>query len=327
MDLLDRLKMDVPVVQAGMGNLAPARLAAAVAGAGGLGTIGFRSLTGLREQIGRFRAEVPDRAVAVNLLMPFATREHVDAAAGERVDVAVLAFGGDAGVVERLHDAGVTVAVLVGTVEQARRALSWGADVLIAQGVESGGHLSGGVDGDVLLRQVLGVAGGTPVLRAGGIATREDVRRALQEGAAAAVAGTRFVLTDECPAHPAYKQRMLDATGTQTTTLFGLGWPCRHRVVANAATRRWCTADGRARAVPRLINSRSAPLARFAREGDDPGGFIAKQRVGLPLFSPATPIEGMPVEWVERSALYAGDSALRIDAVVSAADAVAGLAP
>ncbi|MDF0529730.1 nitronate monooxygenase [Tsukamurella sp. 8F] len=272
MDLLDLLKIDVPVLQAGMGDLAPAGLAAAVASAGALGTIGFRAPAELRKQVRQVREIAPDRAVAVNLLMPFTRRAHVDAVLAERPDVMVLAFGGDPGLVQRLHDADVTVCVLVGDVERARQAMSWGTDVLIAQGVESGGHLSGGVVGDDVVRQVL------------------------------------------------------EATATQVTTLFGLGWPCPHRVVANAATRKWCAPDGRAKPLPRIINARSALLSRIAPDGDT-GGLVARQRVGLPMFSPAAPTEEMRNDWVERSALYAGETAQRINAVVRAADAVADLTP
>jgi len=82
-----------------------------------------------------------------------------------------------------------------------------------------------------------------PVLAAGGVADAVDVRRLLDAGAAAAVAGTRFLLTEESAAHGEYKRRVLAAEETLSTMLFGLGWPLRHRVISNAATERWCRAD------------------------------------------------------------------------------------
>ena len=79
-----------------------------------------------------------------------------------------------------------------------------------------------------------------PVLAAGGIVDAAGVSEALSAGAGAAVVGTRFLLSEESRAHPAYKQRCLEAEETLLTELFGLGWPdAPHRVVANAATRRW----------------------------------------------------------------------------------------
>jgi NAD(P)H-dependent flavin oxidoreductase YrpB (nitropropane dioxygenase family) len=91
MDIIDRLRLDVPVGQAGMGGgLAGAQLAGAVAKAGGLGTLGLMSPGQLRASIDQVRAEAPDRAVAVNLLMPFVRRNHVAVCVDARVDVVVV---------------------------------------------------------------------------------------------------------------------------------------------------------------------------------------------------------------------------------------------
>ena len=320
-DLLDRLRIDVPVVQAGMGGgIAGPRLASAVANAGGLGTLGLAGPAAMRTAIGEMRAAAPDRAVAVNLLLPFVRRAHVRLP----MDVAVLFFGGGPAIVRELHDAGVFVLVQIGSVTEARDAIGWGADGLIAQGIEAGGHLRGTLPALAFVPQVLAVAGDRPVLLAGGIATAADTRAALTAGAAAVVAGTRFLLTSESGAHRAYRQRLLDAESTIETTLFGMGWPDRHRVVPNAATRKWCDASGKPHRLPALINAASRPLGRIVpvERGND---IVAVQRPGLPIFSPATPIEGMPDSVVDRTALYAGDSALRITEVVSAAEAVRAL--
>ncbi|KZM74731.1 NAD(P)H-dependent flavin oxidoreductase [Nocardia terpenica] len=325
MDILDRFRLDVPVVQAGMGNIAGGRLAAAVASAGGLGTIGLLPPDELRAAIGRVREEAVDRAVSVNLLMPFARRHHVRVCLEEHVDVVVLAFGGNRAVVQELREAGAFVLVLVGTEEQARAAVAWGADGLIAQGREAGGHLVGTVAALEFLPRVLPIAGSRPVLLAGGIANATDTAAALAEGAAGVVAGTRFVLTEESGAHREYKRRVLAAEKTLETTLFGLGWPARHRVVPTPVTERWCRPDGAARRLPSLINACSGPLARVVPESSA-GSVLAKQRPWLPLFSPAVPVEGMPEQWVDHAALYAGDSALRMDRVIPAKQAVAELA-
>jgi nitronate monooxygenase len=324
-DVLDRLKMDVPVVQAGMGGgLAGPELASAVAQAGGLGTIGWVPADWLRESIRGMRAEAGDRAVAVNLLMPFVVRRDVEVCIDERIDAAVVAFGGDRRLVAELKNAGVFVLVMVGTDDQVRRALQWGADGLIAQGGEAGGHLTGATPALEFLPTALTLAAGLPVFLAGGIATREDTRKALAAGADAVVAGTRFLLTHESGAHPEYQRRILAADSTYRTTLFGFGWPVPHRVVPNAATQRWCRSDGTAKRLPELINARSAAVAKLGSL--NPNIIVRTQTPRRPVFSPAAPIKQMPGSWVDRTALYAGESVLRMTSVISARDAVTELA-
>lgn len=324
MDLLDRLSLDVPVAQAGMGGgLAGPELVVAVANAGALGTLGLAPPDELRESIAQVREGAPDRAVAVNLLTPFLRRGHVTLCGRAGVDVAVVAFGGDRELVEELREAGVFVIVMIGSQEQARRAVSWGADGLIAQGGDAGGHLCGTTDALQLLPSVLAVAGGRPVLLAGGIATGADTRAALSAGASGVVAGTRFLLTHESRAHPEYQRRILTANRTIRTELFGLGWPAPHRVIPNAATQRWCSADGSAKAVPRLINGGSAFLARLPATA----AVLRMQSPRRPFFSPVAPTVRMPESAVDRAACYAGQSALRMSSVTSAREAVSELHP
>ena len=240
------------------GGLAGPELAAAVAIAGGLGTLGLAPPDELRESISRVRADAPGRAVAVNLLTPFLRRSHVSVCVRARVDVAVVAFGGDRELVDELSAAGVFVFVMVGTDGQARRAVAWGADGLIAQGGEAGGHLCGTTAALEFLPRALAIADGRPVWLAGGIATGSDTSAALAAGASGVIAGTRFLLTHESRAHPEYRRRILAADRTIRTMLFGLGWPAPHRVIPNAATERWCRADGTAKVIPRSINAGSA---------------------------------------------------------------------
>jgi nitronate monooxygenase len=326
MDLLDRLRLDVPVAQAGMGGgLAGPELATAVAAAGGLGTLGLAPPVQLREAINIVREGAAGRAVAVNLLMPFVRRSHVDACADARIEVAVLGFGIDRALIQRLSERGVFVFVMVGTERQARRAIACGASGLIAQGCEAGGHLAGVTEALTFLPHALRVAAGRPVLLAGGIATAPDTRAALAAGADGVVAGTRFLLTHESRAHREYQRRILAADKTFRTTLFGLGWPAPHRVVANAATSRWCDDDGHAKLAPRILNAGSGLLARLPDRAA--ASMIRVQAPTLPLFSPIAPTLGMPDSAVDRAALYAGESVLRITSVISAQQAVAALAP
>ena len=305
------------------GSLAGPELAAAVAEAGGLGTLGLAPHTELRESITRVRECAPGRAVAVNLLTPFLRRSHVAVCVRARVEAAVVAFGGDRELVDELRAAGVFVLVMVGTPDQARRAIGWGADGLIAQGGEAGGHLSGTTDSLQFLPHALAIADGRPVLLAGGIATAADTRAALAAGASGVIAGTRFLLTHECRAHPTYQRRVLAADRTIRTMLFGLGWPAPHRVIPNAATERWCNGDGTAKPVTRVITSGSAFLAKFPPTT----AALKLQSPRLPWFSPIAPTVGMRASAVDRAACYAGQSALRMTSVTSARQALMDLSP
>src|SRR3954468_16301724 len=234
--LLDRLGVERPIVQAGMGGgLAGHELAAAVSGAGGLGTIGILPASGLRRSLAGARERADGKPIAVNLLLPFARRAHFEAA--KQADAVVTFWGRP-----RRPPTGVWIHQC-GSVEEARAARGAGADAVIAQGVEAGGHVRGTTPVLELLERVR-AAVRIPVLAAGGIVDAEGVRSVLDAGAVAAVVGTRFLLSDECRAHPEYKQRLLGAQETVRTELFGLGWPdAPHRVVPNAATRRWLRGD------------------------------------------------------------------------------------
>ena len=326
MDLRQRLGLEHPVIQAGMGGgLAAGELAGAVSAAGGLGTVGIMPPDDFLAQLRHAQELAPGKPVAANLLVPFARRGHVEACAEAGVPTVVLHAGFDRALVERLRGGGALVLHTVGTADEARRALGDGADGLIAQGVEAGGHLVGVEPAQDTLARVLEVAGDAPALAAGGVADAADVRRALDAGAAGAVAGTRFLLTDKCPAHPEYKRRVLAAERTLETLLFGMGWPMRHRVVPNAATERWCRRrDAGPRAVT-AFESLTAPLGRVLPVRAV-AGMVKTQNPLVPIFGPATAMAGMPDRLVDATPLYAGETALRIDSVLPAAEAVRRLA-
>jgi NAD(P)H-dependent flavin oxidoreductase YrpB (nitropropane dioxygenase family) len=327
MDLLDRLGLQHPIAQAGMGGgTSGAELAGAVSAAGGLGTVGtMLAPQEMHDQIVRARTLAPGRPIAANLLMPFIRARHVQACVDSGADCVVLFCGFDAGLVEHLHAAGLLVLQQVGTRAQATRALRDGADGLIAQGVEAGGHLLGLQPALDFLPNALEVAGDRPVLLAGGIAEACDVRRALAAGAAAAVAGTRFLLTEECAAHPAYKQRVLAATETIETLLFSVAWHERHRVVPNLATERWCRRSSLGPRPVRTINRIAAPLLRRLPPSVNASA-PRVQRRSLPFYGPASILRGMDARLVEVTPLYAGETASRIGSIVPAAHAVRELA-
>jgi nitronate monooxygenase len=229
--LLERLGIATPVVQAGMGGgISRHELAAAVSEAGGLGTIAVGGAAAIARELGAARA-LTGRPLAVNVLLPFARRDWFEAAAG--ADVVVTFWGAP-----RRRVPGVWLHQC-GSVQEARAAAAAGADGAIVQGVEAGGHVRGMLPAlELLERARAALPAGFPLLLAGGIAERADVATALEAGACAAVAGTRFLLSDESRAHPGYRDRALAARETVLTELFGAGWPAPHRVIANAATAR-----------------------------------------------------------------------------------------
>ena len=151
------------------------------------------------------------------------------------------------------------------------------------------------------------------MLLAGGIATAQDLAHALEWGAAAAVAGSRFVLTHESGAHPAYKGRILGAPRTVLTRLFGVGWSCKHRVVPNAATTRWCDATGQ---IPFWVGLAQRGSERFIQPFAmlrDPGHSGTRTSNCLAVFyTPASLGRGQDAAGVEATALYAGESVARI---------------
>jgi NAD(P)H-dependent flavin oxidoreductase YrpB (nitropropane dioxygenase family) len=276
-------------------------------------------------ELRRARERASGRPVAANLLIPFTTRAHVEVCRKAGTEVVALHAGLDRDLIAQLRQGGAFVLATVGTPEEARGATDAGADGLIVQGREAGGHLVGVEPALRALERVRAVApGSTPLLLAGGIATAHDVAVALRAGATAVVAGTRFLLTEECSAHPAYKDRVLRAERTLETQLFGLGWPMRHRVVPNAATDRWCRSGALGPKALLAAQRLTTPLARLPMALV--GRTVAVQRVGIPLFGPSAPLSQTPDHLVEATALYAGESALRIDDIVPAAEAVRTLA-
>src|ERR1700741_768365 len=99
------------------------------------------------------------------------------------------------------------------------------------------------------------------------------------------------------------QRRIINADKTIETNLFGFSWPLRHRVVPNAATRRWCHADGKANALPAALNAASRPLSVLGYF--DAGALMRLQSPALPFFTPLAMTAGMPDLWVDRAALYA----------------------
>ena len=317
--LLQRLGVERPVFQAGMGGgLAGHELAAAVSTAGGLGTIGILAPKVLSREIAAAR-QSSDGPLAVNLLLPFARRAHFEAAS--EADAVVTFWGSPKRRTARvwIHQCG--------SVEEALAARAAGADAVIAQGVEAGGHVRGTMPAVELLARVRAkLADAYPVLSAGGIADASDVQGRLDAGAEAVVIGTRFLMTEESGGHPSYKARLAEASETILTELFGVGWPAPHRVVPNRATARWLTRDPRGPAWLLALHRAAAPV--LSRVPDPiQRRLAAAQRPNAPMFGPAAATVGGPPNLIDAGPLYAGACIDRIGDIRPAGEIVHELAP
>lgn len=302
------------------GGLASHELAAAVSEAGGLGTIGILEPKALRAEIAAARS-LTGRPLAVNVIVPLAHRRHWDAAA--EADVVVTHW--EARPRRRTSKPWIHT---VGGVSEARAAVDAGADAVIAQGVESGGHVRGTIPALKLLAQVrAALPTDYPVLLAGGIATGADVRAALAAGASAAVAGTRFLASEESGAHAEYKRRLVEGRETVLTELFGMAWPrAPHRVLPNAATRRWLKADPRGPTAIRALHLALSPAARLTPVSVQLRLAGRASSAALDL-TPVAPTDAMPAATLDTNPLYAGETVARIDSVQPALQIVRDLTP
>lgn len=236
------LDLEVPILQAPIGSTAGVDLAAAVSEAGGLGALALTWMTpadaGLWVREIRRRTAKPFQ---VNFVLAFEPKA-LPAALEAGAPVVTFSWGMPREQVGLVRSFGARLGVQVSTRSGARQALDLGADFLICQGVEAGGHVQATQELWKMLPAVCAEAGAVPVVAAGGLAMGRDIVLALRAGAAAAMLGTRFVATAESLAHAAYKQRLVEARHEDSTlTLcFDLGWPyAAHRVLRNKTLEEW----------------------------------------------------------------------------------------
>jgi nitronate monooxygenase len=209
-------------------------------------------------------------------------------------------------------------------VAEALAARKAGADGLILQGVEAGGHVRGTTPALDLLEQTRRqLPDGYPLWLAGDIADAADVRRSLDAGAQAAVLGTRFLMSEESRARGAYKQRLMESRETVLTELFGLGWPAApQRVIWNEAAERWLR-DGNERGPGWVLLANrilSPPLKRIPESLQFK--LMATQRASIPFFSPQPLSDVAPSNLLDAGPLYAGQSVARIHDIRPAAELV-----
>src|SRR4051794_2478148 len=240
------LGIDHPIVSAPMA--ADPRLPAAVSNAGGLGTVGLWWVDDAGALV-RDTAALTDRPFGGNFALTSDQHHRVDQALAAGLRIVSFIFGDPESYVDAVHDAGGLVMHTVGSVEEARRAVGCGVDIIVAQGWEAGGHVWGTVATLPLVPAVVDAVDPVPVIAAGGIGDGRGVAAVLALGAQAAWVGTCFLLADEAPLHDTYRRRLVEAVETDAEwypDLYDVGWPAApHRALRNATAEAW-EAAGRA---------------------------------------------------------------------------------
>ncbi len=293
--ICERLGIEHPVFQAGMGWVARADLAAAVSEAGGLGVVGAGSTMDgeqLRAEIRRVRA-LTDRPFGVDILFATVRAEGervarytdtvqgmVEAVLEERVPVLVSGLGSPAAVVPAAHERGIYVMSVVGAVRHAEKAVADGVDAVIASGMDGGGHV--GRIGTAALVPAVVDAVQVPVLAGGGLADGRGLAAALAFGAQGVWMGTRFIATAESRSHDNYKHRIAetDVAGTVVTRAHS-GKPCR--LIDNDFTRGWAGREAEIKPFPLQAMEVGHPASERGRiEGDVEAGVLpAGQSCGM----------------------------------------------
>lgn len=305
--------IELPIVGAGAGSIASAALAAAVTNAGGLGMTGAAGdpPEAVVERVREIR-RLTSGPIGVNVILELQPLASIEAILAEGVEVLATGFGDPARAIALAHAHGTKVFHRCETPEEARLAAVEGADVIVAQGSDSGGH-TGTVPTLPLVPQVVDVAEGRPVVAAGGIADGRGLVAVLALGADGVLIGTRLVASLESGAHQAYKDRVVAASAAESvlTDVFEIGWPgLPERVLRNASLDAW-----ESEPEPRVRPSARPPEVIAGRPLPD--GTVLE----IPRYWVDTPHAGDEGA-VEEMALYAGPAAGLVHGVLPAAEIV-----
>jgi len=305
-----------PIAQAGMAFVGSTpELAIAVCRAGGLGALGVGLMPApvLTDAI---KAIVAGTAGAfnVNFITVFADQSHIDAVCSAGVPVASFHWGHPSRAwIDQLHSAGTRVFEQVGSVDDARRAVDDGIDVVVAQGLEAGGHNFATLPTFALVPLVVDAAAPALVLASGGIADGRGLAAALMLGADGVWVGTRLVATTESAAHDGYKARLVAASGVDTvrTSMFGPDMPQFNpmRVLRNRVVGEW---SDRIDEIP-TDTSAEPVIGRMSLMG---------QLVDMHKFSNLVPMRDYTTGDLEEMALLAGEGVGLVGAVEPAQDVI-----
>lgn len=275
------LGIKYPVFQGGMAWIADASLAAAVSNAGGLGLISSinTSTEAVREQIVRCR-ELTDRPFGVNIMLQAPNAAEVAAMlVKEGVKVVTTGAGSPIRFMQMWKEAGITVIPVVPSVAIAVKMQAAGADAVVAEGAESGGHV-GELHTMPLIPQVADAID-IPVIAAGGICDGRGAAAAFMLGADAVQVGTRFLSALECNIHPEYKEKLLKATDISTiVTGKSLGHPVRSLKTPFSKTLAKMEEDPSVKQDD-ILAFGSGALRKAVREGDRDGSYMAGECAGM----------------------------------------------
>jgi enoyl-[acyl-carrier protein] reductase II len=314
--ITEQYALKVPFINAGMAFIATAPLVRAVCSAGGMGMLGAAAMPPevLRAAIREIKAEDP-ACFGANFIPRFTGIEHIEVCVAEQVPVAVF-FWDDPqdDWLSRLRAAGTRIWFQVGSVDEATAALRRGANALVVQGSEAGGHNRAVAATFSLLPAVIDAAPSVPVVAAGGIADGRTVAAALALGADAVWVGTRLLASFEANAHPVYKDRVV-AAGVEDTArhlIFGPEWPdASTRGLRNRIVREW---EGRDDPPPyKVVAESELPVIGQAR--------LYGQEFPMKRFSGFPPTPEFTGD-LEEMSLLAGESVGQTKRVMSAADIV-----
>lgn len=279
--LTELLGIRYPIMQGGMAWVAEHSLASAVSNAGGLGIIAAANAPYdyVKEEIRKTR-ELTDRPFGVNimLLSPYAG-EIARLVAEEKVPVVTTGAGNPGPYMQQWKEAGIKVIPVVASVALAKMMQRGGADAVIAEGCESGGHI-GETTTMVLVPQVADAVS-IPVIAAGGIGDGRGFAAAMMLGAAGVQMGTRFLVADECVVHQNYKDRVLRAKDIDTVvTGRSTGHPVR--TLRNRTTRKYLEYEKEGKSFEELEALTIGGLRKAVQDGDvDYGSVMSGQIAGL----------------------------------------------
>ncbi|HIR76759.1 MAG TPA: enoyl-[acyl-carrier-protein] reductase FabK [Candidatus Choladousia intestinipullorum] len=275
------LGIKVPVIQGGMAWVAEHKLAAAVSNAGGLGIIAAANAPYeyVRDEI-RKAKELTDKPFGVNimLLSPYA-EQIAQLVAEEKVPVVTTGAGNPGPYMKQWKEAGIKVMPVVASVALAKLMQRAGADAVIAEGCESGGHI-GETTTMALVPQVVDAVS-VPVVAAGGIGDGRGIAAAMMLGACGVQMGTRFLVAEECVIHENYKARIIKASDIDTAvTGRSTGHPVRQ--LRNKMTREYLKKEQEGCSFEELEQMTLGSLRKAVQDGDaDYGSMMSGQIAGL----------------------------------------------
>ncbi len=281
MKIQELLGIRYPLIQGGMANIATGEFAAAVSNAGALGLIASGSMDAeqLREQIRTCRAHT-EKPFGVNLML---MNPHIEQLAQvvveEKVPVITTGAGNPGKYLPAWKEAGIRVLPVVPSVALARRMERAGADALIVEGTEAGGHV-GELTTMCLVPQVVDAVQ-IPVIAAGGIACGRQVLAAFALGASGVQVGTCLLVSEECPIHTNYKEAVLKA-GDTDTTVTGRTTGAPVRILKNKMAREYLKREKEGATLEELEAYTLGGLRKAVLEGDvQYGSLMAGQAAGL----------------------------------------------